>query len=86
MDDDELIRRCEVITLKSEEENIISFVGTMKMKGEKLAAYCLVGKVLQERSVPWEGLKAAMQKAWRATKEVKVESLGDNMFVFKCAS
>lgn len=46
MDDDELIRKCETITLKSEEENMISFAGRMKTKGEKLTAHCLVGKIL----------------------------------------
>ena len=85
MNDDELIHRCEAITLKSEEENIISFAGRMKTKWEKLAAHCLVGKILHARSVPCEGLKAAMQQAWRSTKELKVESAGDNIFIFKFA-
>lgn len=80
MDDDELIRRCEAITLKSEEENMINFAGRMKTKGEKLTAHCLVGKILHAQSVPREGLSAAMQQAWRSTKELKMESVGDNIF------
>lgn len=32
MDDDELIHRCEPITLNSEEENMIRFIGRMKTK------------------------------------------------------
>lgn len=85
MDDDELIRRCEAITLNSEEENMISFIGRMKTKGEKLVAHYLVGKILHARSVPRKGLRAAMQQAWRSTKELKVDSLRDNIFVFKFA-
>ncbi|KAL9412274.1 hypothetical protein AB3S75_045822 [Citrus x aurantiifolia] len=86
MDAEELIRKCEAITLQSEEDNMISFGGRMKAKGEKLAAHCLVGKILQSRSVSREGLRAAMQQAWRTNKEIKVESLGDNTFIFKLPS
>lgn len=86
MDADELTRKCAAIMLQSEEDNMISFVGKMKVKGEKLAAHCLIGKILQTRSVPCEGLRAAMQQAWRTTKEMKVESIGDNIFIFKFAS
>ena len=86
MNDDELIRKCEAITLKSEEENLISFAGRMKTKGEKLAAHYLVGKILHARSVPREGLSAAMQQAWRSTKKLKMESVGDNIFIFKFVS
>ena len=86
MDAEELIRKCEAITLQSEEDNMISFGRNMKVRGERLVAHCLVGKILQTRSVPREGLRAAMQQAWRTTKETKVESLGDNIFIFKFAS
>lgn len=86
MDDDELIRRCEAITLKSEEENMISFAGRMKTKEEKLAAHCLVGKILHARSVPREGLSVTIEQAWRSTKALKMESVGDNIFIFKFAS
>lgn len=58
----------------------------MKIKGEEVTANCLVGKVLLSRSINREGLKAAMQIAWRPIKEVKIESLGDNIFLFKFAS
>lgn len=86
MDAEELIPKWEAITLNSEEDNMISFVGRMKVKGEKLAAHCLIRKILQTRSVLREGLRAAMQQAWRTTKELKVESLGDNIFIVKVAS
>ncbi|KAK9229667.1 hypothetical protein WN944_022631 [Citrus x changshan-huyou] len=33
-----------------------------------------------------EGLRAAMQQVWRSVKEVKVESMGENIFIFKFAS
>ena len=65
---------------------MISFVGRMKTNGEKLVAHCLVGKILHAQSVPCERLRVAMKQAWRSTKELKVEGLGDNIFIFKFAS
>lgn len=59
-------------------------MGKMKIYGERVAANCLVGKVLLRRGINKEGLKTAMQLAWRTVKEVKVESMGDNIFLFKC--
>lgn len=65
---------------------MINFVERMKLKGEKLTAHCLVGKILQTRSVSWKGIRAVMQQAWKSTKELKVESLGDNIFILTFAS
>ncbi|KAH9735309.1 zinc knuckle protein [Citrus sinensis] len=86
MDSEELIRRCEAISLKSEEDDMIDFAGKMKAKGEKIAAHCLIGKIYHTRGVSQEGLRAAMQQVWRSVKEVKVESMGENIFIFKFAS
>lgn len=61
-------------------------MGRMTIQGEKLAANCLVGKVLLTRGINREGLKAAMQQTWRALKGVKIESMGDSTFLFKFAT
>ncbi|KAH9685370.1 CCHC-type domain-containing protein [Citrus sinensis] len=58
----------------------------MKATGEKIAANCLIGKIMLTRGVNREGLKTAMQLAWRTVREVKVESMGDNVFLFKFAN
>ena len=86
MNAEELIHKCEDIILRLEEDNMISFKERMKVNGEKLVAHCLVEKLLQTSSVHREGLLAAMQQAWRTTKEIKVKSLGNNVFIFKFAS
>lgn len=78
MDTEELIRKCPAVALKEEEEDLVTVMGRMKIKGEKLAANCLIGKVLLTKGINREGLKAAMQQAWRIVKEVKIESMGDN--------
>lgn len=79
MDAEELIKRCRAIRL-SEGEGIVSFKSNMKVKGEKIVAGCLIGKVLHARGVRIEGLKTAMQRVWKMSPEVKIESLGDNVF------
>lgn len=55
----------------------------MKARGEKIVAGCLIGKVIHTRGVSIEGLKAMMQRIWKTSREVKIESLGDNVFMFK---
>lgn len=86
MDTKKLLQKFQAILLKEEEENIVTFMGKMKIHGERVAANCLVGKVLLRRGINKEGLKTAMQLAQRTVKEVKVESMGDNIFLFKFAS
>ena len=86
MDADEFIRKREAISVKSEEDNMINFGGRMKAKGQKVAAHCLVGKIFHTRGVSREGLRATIQQVWRSIKELKVESLGENVFIFKFAS
>lgn len=86
MDTDDLLCKCQAVVLKEEEVDIVAFMGQMRIKGEEVAANCLVGKVLLSRSINREGLKAAMQIAWRTMKEVKIESMRDNIFLFKFAS
>lgn len=83
MDPEELIRRYRAIRLSEEEGGRVSFKTKMKAKGEKIAAGCLVGKVLHTRGVNTEGLKTTMQRVWKTSREVKIESLGDNTFMFR---
>ncbi|KAL9419304.1 hypothetical protein AB3S75_037127 [Citrus x aurantiifolia] len=83
MDPEELITRCKAIKLSDEEKGRVSFKNKMKAKGEKIIAGCLIRKVLNTRVVSIDGLKSAMQKVWRTSREVKIESLGDNVFMFK---
>lgn len=61
MDVDKLIRKCQAVHLKEEEEDVVTFMGRIKILGEKMAAHCLVGNVLVTRSINKEGLKTTMQ-------------------------
>lgn len=44
----------------------------MKAKGKKIVVGCLIGKVLNTRGVSIEGLKIAMQRVWKTSREVKI--------------
>ncbi|KAK9190351.1 hypothetical protein WN943_018955 [Citrus x changshan-huyou] len=60
------------------------------MDTEKLMRRCKSITLKEEEEdavldVNKDGLRYAMQQAWKTTKEIKVESLGDNIFVFKFA-
>ncbi|KAH9785588.1 zinc knuckle protein [Citrus sinensis] len=83
MNTEELIRKCQAITLKEEEEDTVAVMGKMKAKGVKITANCLVGKILLTRGVNLEGLRSAIRQVWRSIKEVKIESMGSNVFLFK---
>ena len=83
MDTEELIRKCKAISIGEDKEKIVNFEGSMRSKGRQVVVGCLVGKILHNRSVNQEGLKSALQMVWRTTKEVRIESLGNNVFLFK---
>ncbi|KAH9799961.1 hypothetical protein WN943_000608 [Citrus x changshan-huyou] len=85
METEELIKKCRAISLEGEEEDKVSFVGNMKTKGAEIAAGCLVGKILTTRGVSIEGLRAAMHQVWRTIRGVRIENLGENVFLFKFA-
>ncbi|KAL9412032.1 hypothetical protein AB3S75_045609 [Citrus x aurantiifolia] len=86
MDSEELIKRCRAIKLSDEEEGRVTFRSKMKAQGEKIVAGCLIGKVIHTRGVSIEGLKAVMQRVWKTSREVKIESLGETIFMFKFGS
>ena len=86
MEIEELIKRYIAIRLSDEEEGRVTFMSNMKAKGERIVAGCLIGKVLNTRGVNSKGLKMTMQRVWKTSREVKIESLGDNVFMFKFGS
>ena len=69
MDTEELIQKCKGISLNGETRGKVTFKGNMKLKGEKIIAGCLMGKVLQNREVNLEGLRSAMSQVWRTIRE-----------------
>ncbi|XP_024036844.1 uncharacterized protein LOC112096879 [Citrus clementina] len=85
MDTEELIRKCKAITIREEDKSKMSLGVNMKEQRGQVLAGCLMGKVLLSRGVNREGLKVALQQVWRTFKEVKIDSLGNNIFMFKFA-
>ncbi|KAL9453545.1 hypothetical protein AB3S75_009200 [Citrus x aurantiifolia] len=83
MDTEELIRKCKAISIRDGHERKLLLRGGTQGQGGRRMANSLVGKVLLARSIHTEGIKTALAQAWRTIKEVKVESLGNNIFLFK---
>lgn len=81
----EFIKKCRTITLEEKGEDKVSFVGKMKAIRAISAGGCLLGKILITRGVNKEGLHMAIQQVWWTVREVKIENLGDNNFMFKLA-
>lgn len=69
--------------MSDEEEGTVTFKSKIKVVGEKIVARSLIGKVLHTRGVCIDGLKTAVQKVRRTSREVKIESLGDIVIMFK---
>lgn len=61
-------------------------MGRIKKKRERTAANYLAEEILLIRGINKEGLKTAMQQAWKMVKEVKTERMRDNIFLFKFGS
>lgn len=57
MDSDELRHKCKAISLKSEEDSTVNFVGRMKPKREKIVTHCLITKIFHACGVSCKGLK-----------------------------
>jgi hypothetical protein len=55
----------------------VSEIEPMVSKGK----YCLIGKLLSNRVVPKDFLKAPPKRAWRPAGEVVFQAIGDNMFI-----
>lgn len=58
--------------VKWKEKGRVTFKSKMKAKGKKIVAGCLIGKVLNTRGVSIKGLKIAMQRVWKTSREVKI--------------
>lgn len=86
MDTEELIGRYKATTLLGEGEGRASLRCKMKAKRGKIIAGCLIGKVLASRSVNKKGLKIVLQQVEQNIKEVKIENLGENVFMSSCSS
>ena len=61
MDTEELIRKCQAITIREEDKAKITLEVNLEKKKEQMMVGCLVGKVMLAKGVNKEGLKVALQ-------------------------
>ncbi|KAL5805717.1 hypothetical protein ACOSQ4_028450 [Xanthoceras sorbifolium] len=52
-------------------------------KGKKSVAMCLFGKLIANKEINREAFRSAMPRIWRTTKDLEMEAMGMNMFVFR---
>lgn len=83
MELEELINLYQSLMLGEEEEKIVTLDKSIAKIREKKLINSLVGKVLSNILINRKGLRMVIQKTWRTIKEVKVESLGGNCFIFQ---
>lgn len=83
MDIEELIRKCKAIFIHKGNKCKLTLRSGMEEKGGRIMANSLIEKILLTRSIHTEGIRIALVHAWKTTKEVKVENMGNDIFIFK---
>ncbi|TXG47986.1 hypothetical protein EZV62_027280 [Acer yangbiense] len=80
MDQEEIVRLCASLSLKSKEETLWSIRDTLKDSAGRKLDLCLVGKVLTNKHINREAFRTVMPKVWQTT--LGVEVVQDNTFLF----
>ena len=83
MDIEELIRKCKAISIREGNERKLIFRSGMEEKGGRIMANLLIAKILLTRSIHMKRIWIALVQAWKTAKEVKIENLGNNIFILK---
>ncbi|KAL5861911.1 hypothetical protein ACOSQ3_003201 [Xanthoceras sorbifolium] len=83
MDFDEISRQCEKMSLTDEDGPIARINDELQAMGRDKLSMSLLGKLIAHKEVSREAFRATIASIWRTTKEVEVESIGMNSFVFR---
>ncbi|KAL5834999.1 hypothetical protein ACOSQ4_014496 [Xanthoceras sorbifolium] len=83
MDQNEITRRCGKLSLSEENGPIAKIDSDLHEKGLKCVVRSLIGIIMENKEVNREAFKSMIPKIWRTMKEVDVELVGPNTFVFR---
>ncbi|KAL5766819.1 hypothetical protein ACOSP7_017436 [Xanthoceras sorbifolium] len=83
MDTDDLSSFCERLTISEEDGPILKVDVPLQERGKRSVAMCLFGKLIANREINCEAFRSAIPRIWRTTKELEIEVIGMNMFVFR---
>ncbi|KAL5767746.1 hypothetical protein ACOSQ2_014529 [Xanthoceras sorbifolium] len=86
MDTEDVVRLCEKLTINEEGIPKARMDPKIHELGMQRISLSLVGKIIANREVNKEAFKATIPKIWRTVKEMGVESIAINtyIFIFKC--
>ncbi|KAL5839910.1 hypothetical protein ACOSQ4_012518 [Xanthoceras sorbifolium] len=83
MEPEEIARRCANLSLTDEDGPIAKVKDDVRMEGMRRLSLSLVGKLISNRKVNREAFKNTIASIWRVKREVSIESIGVNLFVFR---
>ena len=86
MDAQALIKLCKSLSIDEDVKDTVTLDGDLHKNGENMISFCLAGRVLTTNEVNREAFKNMVQQSWRVLREVIVESMGNNTFIFKFSS
>lgn len=82
MDPEEIARRVEAMKLISEDREVpVLIPEDLTLFGQKRLDRCLVAKVFLEKAVNRDTFRSQMPRILQSKKDVKVEVVGDNLFL-----
>ncbi|KAL5821045.1 hypothetical protein ACOSQ3_022927 [Xanthoceras sorbifolium] len=86
MDTEDVVRLCEKLTINEDGVSEARMDPKIHELGIQRISLSLVGKIIANRKVNKEAFKATIPKIWRTVKEMEVESIAINtyIFIFKC--
>lgn len=86
MDTEDLIQKCKAISIKKGIECKLSFKKRNVRKKRKHNGKLFSWKNFTGKEYTHERNWDCIAQAWRRAKEVKIESMGNNIFLFKFGS
>lgn len=82
MDSDYISNLCASLSLDEEEDTHVPLSDDQKLRERARLGRCLVGKDLCAKVVNRDAFNIAMIRAWSTVKDVVIESLEENKFIF----
>ncbi|KAL5800338.1 hypothetical protein ACOSQ4_033222 [Xanthoceras sorbifolium] len=83
MDPEEIVRRCEKLSLFEADGPKAKIDGDLHEKELDSVSRSLVGRIIAIKEINRDAFKAMIPKVWRTTKEVDIELVGSNTFMFR---
>ncbi|KAL5739683.1 hypothetical protein ACOSQ2_028863 [Xanthoceras sorbifolium] len=86
MEAEEIARICEKLSLSDDDGPVMKVGVSIQERGNKLVSMSLIGKFFANKVMNRETFRYVIPRIWRTARDVDIESMGTNIFVFhfKC--